>query len=98
VEDHVFVVLEGEAEFFGPKGEVRRVGRNAGVFLPGTAYYSFKSVGDEPLVMLRVGCKTDPDREGGIMARVDLLNAPAPGTYKGQASVGTVLHDDRFFG
>ena len=98
VEDHVFVVLEGEAEFYGPNGETRRVAKYDGVFVPDTAYYCFKAIGEEPLVMLRVGAKTDPNVEAGITARVDPLEKPTPGLYKGQATVETVLYEDRFFG
>jgi mannose-6-phosphate isomerase-like protein (cupin superfamily) len=96
VEDHVFVVLQGDAEFYGPNDETRRVGRYDGVFLPNTAYYSFKAVGEEPLVMLRIGAKTDPDAD--VMTRVDPLEHDATGLYKGQKSVELVLHDDRYFG
>ena len=97
-EDHVFVVLDGEAEFYGPAGEVRRVGKYDGVFVPTTAYYCFRAVGDDPLVMLRVGAKTDPADEGGIWTRTDKLDQPTPGLYKGQPNVETVLYEDRVFG
>ena len=97
-EDHVFVVLDGEAEFYGPAGEVRRVGKYDGVFVPTTAYYCFRAVGDDPLVMLRVGAKTDPADEGGIWTRTDKLDQPTPGLYKGQPNVKTVLYEDRVFG
>src|SRR5262245_21126148 len=68
-EDHTFVVLQGEAEFYGPAGETRRAKKHEGVMLPNTAYYYFKSVGEEPLVMLRVGAATGPDVN--MMERVD---------------------------
>jgi mannose-6-phosphate isomerase-like protein (cupin superfamily) len=33
-EDHTFVVLQGEATFFGPNDETRTIGKNEGVLLP----------------------------------------------------------------
>ena len=60
-EDHVFVVLQGEAVFHGPDGETRRVGKHEGVLLPHSALYWFQAGEKEPLVMLRVGA----DRKTG---------------------------------
>ena len=95
-EDHMFVVLDGEAEFMGRNGEITRVGKYDGVFLPDTAYYCFKAVGDEPLVLLRVGAKTEPS--GGIVSRYDPLEQPTEGLYQGKKAVELILHEDKFFG
>jgi mannose-6-phosphate isomerase-like protein (cupin superfamily) len=55
-EDHTFVVLEGAAEFhLGTDANVVRVGRYQGVMLPKNAAYWFQALGEENLVMLRVG-------------------------------------------
>jgi mannose-6-phosphate isomerase-like protein (cupin superfamily) len=55
-EDHTFVVLEGAADFhLGTDEHVVRVKRYQGVMLPKHASYWFQAVGDENLVMLRVG-------------------------------------------
>jgi len=54
-EDHAFIVLQGEATFFGPKGPIGRIGRNRGVLIPRGALYSFQSSAPEPLVLLRAG-------------------------------------------
>jgi mannose-6-phosphate isomerase-like protein (cupin superfamily) len=55
-EDHTFVVLEGAAEFhLGTDKNVVRVGRYQGVMLPKHAAYWFQALGDENLVLLRVG-------------------------------------------
>jgi mannose-6-phosphate isomerase-like protein (cupin superfamily) len=54
-EDHSFVILDGEATFFGPKGKVGSFGRNQGVLIPRGAYYSFQSTGTTALVLLRMG-------------------------------------------
>ena len=54
-EDHTFVVLQGEATFYGPNDEVRTIGRNEGVLLPHGTFYWFKATSEEPLVMIRIG-------------------------------------------
>ena len=59
-EDHTFIILQGEAEFYGPNGEKRRAGKNEGVLIPRGTFYWFISCGDEPLVMARVGSAIEP--------------------------------------
>jgi len=54
-EDHMFVVLDGQARFFGQDGEIGVLGPKEGILLPAGAYYRFESCGDRQLVMLRVG-------------------------------------------
>ena len=54
-EEHVFIVLDGEARFQGKDGEIATLGRNQGILLPAGAFYKFESCGDRPLVLLRVG-------------------------------------------
>ena len=95
VEDHVFIVLQGEADFYGPEGATRRVSKYDGVFLPSTAYYCFKSVGDEALVMIRVGAKTNPDADP--LARVDKLDEPVDGYGKANKTVELVLDEGNIF-
>ena len=48
-------MLQGAATFYGPKGEIRTIGKNEGVLLPHATFYWFKATSDEPLVMIRVG-------------------------------------------
>lgn len=95
VEDHVFIVLQGEADFYGPEGAARRVSKYDGVFLPSTAYYCFKSVGDEALVMIRVGAKTNPDADP--LARVDKLDEPVDGYGEANKTVELVLDEGNIF-
>jgi quercetin dioxygenase-like cupin family protein len=54
-QDHSFIVLDGKACFHGPRGERRTLKRNEGVFLPAGSYYWFEQVGEQPLVVLRLG-------------------------------------------
>jgi len=95
-EDHVFLVVGGEATFYlGRNGEETVVARpNQGVFLPRGAYYRFLSSGDENLVMLRVGHQTQAGdaRVGADGQPLDGLSAenhhvdgvPVPGRTFGQ--------------
>jgi len=58
-EDHMFVVLNGRAKFYGPNKEEKELGRNEGLMLPaGTSYY-FNCTSEEPLVLLRVGSRAN---------------------------------------
>jgi mannose-6-phosphate isomerase-like protein (cupin superfamily) len=54
-EDHVFVVLDGEATFFDEIGAETVVSRNDGVLIPRKVLYRFRSSGSANLVMLRIG-------------------------------------------
>ena len=67
-EDHTFVVLQGEATFYGPNDETRTIGKNEGVLLPHGTFYWFKATSDEPLVMVRIGAAAFDgiDRHGRI--------------------------------
>jgi mannose-6-phosphate isomerase-like protein (cupin superfamily) len=95
-EDHAFVVLQGAAEFHGPRGERRIAGVNEGVLLPNTAYYAFRSVGEEPLVMLRVGARTAPGAD--ILERVNAEDVPEHGFSEANKQVELILDPNRFFG
>ncbi len=54
-EDHVFVILDGEATFQDPDGKTTVLGKHQGIMLQRGAYYMFTSTGNTPLVLLRVG-------------------------------------------
>ena len=66
-EDHVFVVLQGQASFQGPGGELKVTNVYDGVVLPAGTFYRFISSGEVPLVMLRVGCA---EAGSNIFARI----------------------------
>ncbi len=92
-EDHVFIVLQGQACFFGPHGEEQVVSRHEGVNMPRGTYYWFKSVSDEPLVMVRFGAATtsvDPRRRIGIDGQ------PMSGFAKENKEVPLVLSEQSF--
>ena len=88
-EDHVFVVLQGAADFFGPKGEIKSIARNQGVVLPRGTYYRFVSRVEEPLVMIRIGCKTAPDVD--VHERIGSDGQPMAGNSKENMQVDPVL-------
>lgn len=94
-EDHLFVVMQGEATFHGPRGETRDVARNDCVLVPSGAFYWFLAKEGEPLVMLRVGAAIDPDAD--ILARIDMEGKPFDGYSEKNKEVPYVLDDERWF-
>lgn len=94
-EDHVFVVLQGSATFFGPGGEERKVDRNDCVLLPAGAFYRFQSGDAEPLVLLRIGAAHDPQQD--ILARIGLDGLPFDGYSERNNEVPVVLEEDKWF-
>jgi quercetin dioxygenase-like cupin family protein len=93
-EDHVFLVLQGEADFYGPKGETRRVVKHDGILLPRGTFYWFKAVGDEPLVMARVGAVVDPAKDA--LARINSEGKPMDGNSAENKQVPLLL-GERWF-
>lgn len=93
-EDHLFVVLQGCARFYGPRGETKDVARNGCVLLPRGSLYRFHALAGEPLVMLRVGAVSEPDADP--LARVDIDGAPFEGYSDANKEVPVVL-DDKWF-
>lgn len=94
-EDHLFVVLQGSATFYGPRGEERVVGRNGGVVLPRGVLYRFIAHEGEPLVLLRVGAVHD--RASDPLARVDPQGQPFDGYSERNKEIPCVLSADRWF-
>jgi mannose-6-phosphate isomerase-like protein (cupin superfamily) len=64
-QDHSFIVLQGQARFYGPQGEVRDLSRNDGIMLPSGCYYCFENSGSEPLVVLRIESITEEGVKAG---------------------------------
>ena len=54
-EDHVFVVLQGEAQFYDLDGALPVLKKHQALMLPKGCFYSFSNDTDGPLVMLRFG-------------------------------------------
>ncbi len=54
-EEHLFIVLHGEAIFSSLDGRMPPIGKNKGIWLPKGCFYEFINPGPEPLVVLRFG-------------------------------------------
>lgn len=74
-EDHMHIVMQGSACFFGPHGEEAHVGQYEGVMLPRGAFYRFQCTSKEPLVLLRVAAR----RLDGANGRINVYGKPLPG-------------------
>lgn len=95
-EDHMFIVLQGSAQFFGSDGELAELGAYEGIMLPKGSYYRFHATSDEPLVLLRVGTpnqsqKLSPDR-------IDPAGEPMVGDSKANKTVSVRFREGEFFG
>ncbi len=93
-EDHMFVIMQGRARFYGAKGKETDLGRNEGIMLPAGAYYWFKAIGDEPLVLLRVGARAnrkDPADRRNIMGKA------MPGNSRENKRRPVIYRDDAYF-
>ena len=68
-EDHMFVVLDGEATFFDKDENTTVLTKGDGILLPEGHYYQFENTGDVPLALLRFAAYK-ADRKG--IRRVDV--------------------------
>jgi mannose-6-phosphate isomerase-like protein (cupin superfamily) len=93
-EDHVFLVLQGEAQFRGLAGPLPPVGKNQALFLPKGAHYSFSNEATEPLVMARFGATEKGVRHG---RRLTPDGSAIPGRGKQKGAIAPVLIDGAFF-
>jgi len=92
-EDHIFVVLQGQARFFDKDELATVIGRNECVLLPRGAYYYFQSCGDEPLVLLRVGAFC----EIPAVTRIDIDGNPIRGDSSDNKHVAPVPIEGAFY-
>ena len=92
-EDHTFVILAGQARFWGKDGEIGTLGRNQGIMLPRGCYYRFESCGAEPLVLLRVGAKT----ERVEVTRIAPDGRPLPGDSLENKTVPPIIMEGAFY-
>src|ERR1043166_254350 len=66
-EDHVFIVLDGEATFYDQEEAATVLTKGKGILLPKGWYYRFHNTGGKPLIILRFGADKDQaavDRTG----------------------------------
>jgi mannose-6-phosphate isomerase-like protein (cupin superfamily) len=93
-EDHVFLILQGGANFHGPNGEMRQVAKNDCVLLPRGTFYWFQAIEGEPLVMVRIGSVLDPSLDP--LARIDIEGKPFGGYSEANKEVPVLLGDKWF--
>lgn len=91
-EDHLFIVLQGRAVFYGPDGESVTFSRNEGIMLPRGCSYYFHAEEGEALVLLRVGCVYDSDK--APWGRIGRDGKPLHAVSKENKAVETVFSDD----
>ena len=94
-EDHSFIVMQGNARFYGPDDESVVLGRNEGIMLPRGCYYRFRTEGDEPLVVMRIGCVVDAAESP--WQRTDPRGNRIYGNDEKNNTVVTEFHDDRVY-
>jgi mannose-6-phosphate isomerase-like protein (cupin superfamily) len=92
-EEHIFLVLQGEAQFTGLEGPLPVLRKNQAVLLPKGCFYSFSNEGTEPLVMVRFGAHD----KNGSGARLDPDGKPIPGRGKQPGAQAPVFINNAFF-
>jgi mannose-6-phosphate isomerase-like protein (cupin superfamily) len=92
-EDHIFVVLQGEAQFSGLDGMLPVLRKNQALVLPKGCFYSFSNESTEPLVMIRFGASD----KGASGARLDPVGKPIPGRGKQAGAKAPVFIENAFF-
>lgn len=96
-EDHVFVILQGSARFYGPDGETQDIEANQGFMMPRGLLYRFHATStDECLVMLRVG--TPNFQKQARDDRVGRAGKPQVGDSAENKQVPAIFRDGVFFG
>ena len=94
-EDHMHLVLSGTAIFYGPRGEERHCGPFEGIVLPAGSFYRFHATSDEPLVLLRVGCKV---RSSQLHGRYNVYGEPLPAKSRANGAVDAPIGTGVFWG
>jgi mannose-6-phosphate isomerase-like protein (cupin superfamily) len=96
-EDHLFVILAGEATFhLGKEDEIKVLHALDGVIIPRNSYYWFVSSGAENLVLLRVGAKAKGWSD--FDDRVDASGRPFPGDSLANKEKPVIVRDGAYFG
>jgi mannose-6-phosphate isomerase-like protein (cupin superfamily) len=83
-EDHMHIVLQGSACFYGPRGEESHIKQYEGIMLPKGAFYRFHCTSQEPLVLLRLAARRHDGKPGRANIYGDTLNADSEENGKGQ--------------
>lgn len=95
-EDHAFLVLQGEAEFFGDGDETFGViGPFNGIFIPRGARYRFEAVSSVPLVLFRVAAIEEGAFQNRLRSGAD--GKPLGGYDAANKQVGYELDENMRF-
>lgn len=95
-EEHLFVILAGEATFhLGHEDTVKVLRKHQGVIIPANSYYWFVSSGNENLVLLRVGAKAQG--WNSFDDRVDVNGQPFPGDSAANKEKPIIVRPGAFF-
>lgn len=96
-EDHVFVLVQGSARFYGPDEETVDLSAHQGIMMPKGLLYRFHATSeDECLVMLRIG--TPNFQKQAKVDRVGRDGKPLPGDSKANKTVPVIFRDGVYFG
>ena len=94
-EDHFHLVLQGSACFYGPRGEQVNCGQYEAIMLPAGSFYRFNATSEEPLILLRVGCKAAPTSEHN---RQNIYGDPLPTEAPGNGQVEVIAREGEYWG
>ena len=100
LEDHGFIVLDGEATFFDKDGKPSVLKKWQGIILPRGTVYRFQSSGKSDLVMLRIGAGSNLRAAGHGNERLDAAGklttwSPAEEAKRLQPIPGKFFGDDQ---
>jgi mannose-6-phosphate isomerase-like protein (cupin superfamily) len=95
-EDHLFVILGGEATFhLGADDAISVLRKHEGVIIPAGSFYWFISTGSENLILLRVGAK--PQGWSDFDDRVNIEGQPFAGDSVENKEVPVIKRKGAFF-
>src|SRR5437667_10225039 len=93
-EDHAFIVLQGKARYYDAAGGHTDLGKHEGLMLPAGSYYWFEAISQEPLVLIRIGCRVGPQDASG---RLNVAGESVPGDSEEHKRVPVVYREGEFF-
>lgn len=92
-EDHIFVILQGEAQFYDLNGPLPVLKKNQALMLPKGSFYSFENSGTDALILIRFGAM-EKNWKGD---RLDPEGKPLAGRAQTHHSKNPVLIENAFF-
>ncbi|MGY9004817.1 MAG: cupin domain-containing protein [Alphaproteobacteria bacterium] len=94
-EEHIFVVLDGEAQFSTLDGPLAITKKNQAIVLPKGCFYGFSNPSkDTPLVLLRIGAGADAILSG---KRISPNGEPVPGRAQKTGATKPQIIEGGFF-